>query len=249
VEIKTGEDFKGDIAEIFTVPLSATFAPGEYTTMIQVGMNTTLMQPGTTYRFTLSSSDPSVSADLENKKATDQNAWDPPTYRGTAITTVQCVIPLTWEPWATGTYTGWYSEQPNKAPTSLQKAVGLNVFRLVTPYNDEVYDGLYSSGGDYIFDWNIDAKETSISPWEDFIQSDEKLPAIFTGLQDSNGFVYWMTDTDPNWTYYDPATQTFTINSLYGVFSSKTDAGYLGYYGWGDDFFVITEFLQGNPWN
>ncbi len=243
VEISGGDSFTDDMAEIFTIPASASFAAGEYTTMITIGMDASLMELGVSYNFTVRSSHPSVNANPELPKGNDESAWDAPKYRGYAETEVRCTIPLIWEAWANVVWTTDVDIFTNPIPATemvLEKAQGMEIFR---------FPDVYEDGYEFRFSWNITDKETSIMPSGDAIVY-QNVPVIrqSTGLAyDDTSSIYWLTDYDPEYTFYDPATQTFTINSAYYVYVDK-DYSTVGGFGWFNDYFEITEFLQGNPW-
>lgn len=151
---------------------------------------------------------------------------------------------LTWEPWANGTYLG--NGLGRQKATTLSKAKAVNAFRIDSPYA--------TSGFHFVFLWDIDNKDTAISPvalfMNDFLFG-VPLPVQDTGMRSGSHWAMWITDPDPEYTYYSPSDKAFTLNSYYGAFlgGQNTVEAYGGYFAqWTDDYYVISEFLKGNPW-
>jgi hypothetical protein len=173
-----------------------------------------------------------------------------PTYYNTYGTlanmnTTFSFIRMKWDDWARGTYTTALPPFPTKTfEQVLQKVDGENRFRFANRFVE---------GYHYVFNWNITEKELSIMPIGTAVPSSVfGAPVIYqdTGLHLMEGEIardiLQFTDYDVDYTYYDPATKTLTINSYNGII--RAESGAIAGWGWLDDTFVISEFLMGNPW-
>jgi hypothetical protein len=131
---------------------------------------------------------------------------------------------MTWTVWANGVYTGaWEGEEVEKTISTAGQAL----FRIDSPYVD---------GYHFYFAWDSESKARIVVPIAELVHQD--LLSQDAGIESNGGHVFWRTDPDPVYTYYNAASNTFVINSNYSVFVNGT---YLGNFGWFDDFFEITE--------
>ncbi len=210
-----------DESELFSAPTSVTFASGVEKVEIPVTFDPADLELGTFYPISFAITD--------NTKTT---------LYGPSQVTINAGQPLIWETWASGVLTSEFFEFEHEM--NLQKAKGVNRFRFAAPF---------VTGFPFNFTWDVDEKATSITPLGTGMTIGG-VPVIrqATGEPyDDTSSIYVLTDPDGTETFYDPETQVLTISSYYYVFVDETMGG-VGGFGWFYDYFEITSFAQGNPW-
>jgi hypothetical protein len=131
---------------------------------------------------------------------------------------------MTWTVFANGLYESPLLEQPVEKTLS---TAGSGLFRIDSPLVTNRH---------FYFGWDSETEGESLYPAADLILGD--LPTQFTGAGMGGAPLYWRTDTDAAWTFYDAATKTFTINSQFLTIANDNT---ITSYGWLDDFFTIVE--------